>query len=195
MLLDMRHRLAAHIKAQPDLSFFPESVFVDQAAGNPTAFGEERKAEIAALVDIADLQLRAFADAQAALKDALASSNPWHRYWALIACSRFGDEAKPLVETISALAGDDPERLVRVRAAECLGLLEAGDPRPTLRKALADCKSPTEALIILNTATLLHDRSPGYPLTLSAGDLSASTRDDATVQRRLQYLNRPAVQK
>ncbi len=195
VLLDLRHRLAAHVKAQPDLSFLPESVFASDAAADPVGFGQRHKLEMEALVDIADLQLSTFSDVRDDLQVAFASPNPWHRYWALIDCSRFGEGARPLLEVITALAGHDPERLVRVRAAECLGLLHAADPGPTLRRALSESRSPIETLLILNTATLLRDGRPGYPVTWASEDLSAMTRDDAEVQRRLQYLNRPTAEK
>ena len=195
VLRDLRHQLAAHVKGQPDLSFFPESVFAAEAAADPVEFGQRHQQELAALLDIADLQLRTFTEARDALQSALSSSNSWHRYWALIDCSRFGDEAKPLQNAITALAEHDPERLVRVRAAECLGLLQVGDPGPTLHQTLAESSSPLEALLILNTATLLRDGWPGYAMNWVPADLPAAVRDDAEVQRRLQYLSRPMAEK
>jgi hypothetical protein len=129
VLRDLRARLQAQVKGMPDLSFYPESHLVEHAMGDPVAFGKQHAEQIAQLVDIADLALLPFDQAAAELAAALRCDDPWKRYWALIASSCFGEQAASLVPIARQLL-DDPELLVRVRAAEMLGILGAADPRP-----------------------------------------------------------------
>ena len=189
-LADMRKRLADRIKNLPDLSMFPESYLVDVGFDNPVAFGQAHKAEIAELVDVADLSLIPFADAEPEIKKALESTNPWKRYWALIVCSSHGKAADAFVPKAKKLAASDPELLVRVRAAEFLGLIGAADPRPTITKALLKSESTVKANLILNTAVLLQDGKPGYRFNLPRGKI-VGDRPDAKVRyvsARLDYL-------
>ncbi len=191
-LADMRGRLTGRVKGLPDLSFFPESCLVDVAFDNPVAFGQARKQQIAELVDLADLSLIPFSDAESGIKQALDSQDPWHRYWALIVCSSHGKAAEPFVALAKSLAADDPEPLVRVRAAEFLGLIGAADPRPTIADALLKSESPVEANLILNTAVLLQDGKPGYRFDLPRGKI-VGDRPGAQVRyvaARLDYLGK-----
>lgn len=160
VLARMRGRTAGWVKGMPDLSFYPEPVLVDQAMGDPVAFGQRRRAKIAEYVDIADLQLLPFTDAQPKIKAALASPDPWARYWGLIVCSAFGEEAAPFTERAKSIASRDSEPLVRARAAEFLGLTGAADPAEVealFAKALAQSGSKMEAVLILNSVALIHD--------------------------------------
>ncbi|HAV65400.1 MAG TPA: sulfatase, partial [Verrucomicrobiales bacterium] len=119
-LAGLRTELTSQLKNWPDLSFFPESVLVEEAMSEPVAFGAAKRAEIAELIDTANLQLLPFAAAEPGLRSAMASGNPWKRYWGLIGCSVFGEAARPLAEQAKLLL-TDPEPMVRVRAAEFLG--------------------------------------------------------------------------
>ena len=185
VLKDLRTRLRQRVTGLPDLSFYPESYLVDHALENPVAFGQERKREIARLVGVADLSLLPFAEAKPELEKALASANPWERYWALIVCSCFGDEAKVLVPAAKQRL-NDPEPLVRVRAAEFLGIVGAADPRPTLYGVLNATESPVEALLTFNTAIFFNDRVPnGYPFDLKSLNMKATKGE---VNRRVIYL-------
>jgi HEAT repeat protein len=185
VLRDLRSRLQAKVKGLPDLSFYPESHLVQHAMDDPVAFGRQHAREIAELADTADLALLPFDEAAPRLTAALQSDNPWQRYWALIACSCFGDRAKTLVPAVRALV-DDPELLVRVRAAECLGILGAADPRPALYAALAATESPVEALLTLNTVVFFHDRGAnGYRFDVDRIKLKVQSGE---TDRRLQYL-------
>jgi uncharacterized sulfatase len=186
-LKDLRQRLQRWVKGMPDLSFYPESYLVDHALDNAVAFGRQHADEIAGLVDVADLSLLPFAQARPGLEKALASSDPWRRYWALIACSCFGEKAQSLVPAAKERL-EDPERLVRVRAAEFLGIVGAADPRPTLCEALNTTGSNVEALLILNTVVFFNDRTPeGYPFDLQTLEMQAT---GGQVGRRIDYLKR-----
>ncbi|MHC4175985.1 MAG: sulfatase-like hydrolase/transferase [Planctomycetota bacterium] len=187
-LKELRRRMQKRVKGMPDLSFYPESYLVEEAFDAPVAFGRVHAKGIARLVDVADLSLLPFEEAKPGLERALASSRPWERYWALIACSCFGQQAKPLAAKAQQRL-DDPELLVRVRAAEFLGIIGAADPRPTLYDVLSTTDSPVEALLTFNTAVFFHDRRPGgYPFDLGAIDLKA---DGGQVKRRISYLEGP----
>ena len=165
-LVEMRALLQKQVKSMPDLSFFPEPVFLAEGRDNPVEYGQQKKQEIAKLVDIADLSLKAFPEAKQQIGRALASENPWERYWGLVTCSSFGGQAAPFYEKAAAMAASDGERLVRVRAAEFLGLAGEADPRPVIMDVLRQTTDPIEANLILNSAALLEDSKPGYDFDL-----------------------------
>ena len=189
-LEDLRQRLARRVKSMPDLSFYPESYLVEAAFDGPSRFGQAHKDDIGRLVDIADLSLIPFEMARTSIEAALNSDNRWQRYWGLIACSSHGEAAGPLIEKAKQLATADPERLVRVRAAEFLGLVQAADPNDTLMEALATATSGVEANLILNTLVLLRDGKPGYDLHVPDDFFKFSKKEMGNVSRRLEYLNR-----
>ena len=185
VLTELRKSLTAHVKSMPDLSFHPESHFVDRGAANPVAFGKTNKASIEMLIDIADLSLLSFEKAQSKIAKALDSKDPWHRYWGYIVCASFGKEAATFAEQAKK-AITDLEPLVRVRAAEFLGLASLGDPRPAIMSALKDSQSPVATNLILNTAVVLQDGKPGYSFTISKGDVNQS---DRYIDARIAYLS------
>jgi len=187
VLKRMRSRLSSWVKELPDLSFYPESYLVEEAFDDPTAFGQEHREEIGELIDIADLALIPFARAKTGIRCALESENPWARYWGLIVCSTHGRSASPFIEKAKTLAAADPEPLVRVRAAEFLGLTGVADPSPVLMEVLAETEQPLVALITLNTVVVLRDGSPGYNFTISAKDVQATS---GGISARLLYLER-----
>jgi arylsulfatase A-like enzyme len=181
---ELRRRLTGWVKSLPDLSFYPESKLAGEAARNPTAYGSAHRDDIARLVDVADLALLPFAQASSGLTRALGSTNPWERYWALIVCSSFGRTAAPFIDRARDLAAHDSEPLVRVRAAEFLGIVHGGDPVPVLQEALATSTSAVESLLILNTVTLLRDYH-GYQFSLTARSLGMAFDG---VARRLDHV-------
>ncbi|MBC8352610.1 MAG: sulfatase [Planctomycetes bacterium] len=189
---DMRNRLSQLVKGLPDLSMYPESYLVDHAFGNPVSFGQAHKTDIAKLVDVADLSLLSFEDASRPIEQMLASDDPWQRYWALIACSSHGDAARPLVGMAKDLAANDTKLLVRVRAAEFLGLVGAARPQSTIMSCLEQTISPVEANLILNTLVLLRDGTPGYDFDVNLDQLKSLKEKKADgVQRRMEYLASP----
>jgi arylsulfatase A-like enzyme len=193
VLADMRSRLTGRVKGMPDLSFFPESELVKKAFGNPVKFGQEQKERIGKLIDIADLSLIPLDKASDKITAALASKDPWARYWGLIVCSCFGKQAAELADKAKQLAAADAEPLVRVRAAEFLALTGAAEPQKVLMDVLATAEHPLEALLTLNTVVLLRDGKPGYKFDIKTSDVKATCRD---VSWRLQYLTgKPAPPK
>ncbi len=182
-LTEMRDRLTKRVKKLPDLSFYPESVLVEEATENPIRFGQAHAQEIGELVDVANLSLQDFSEAEEPLQTALSSDDPWKRYWALMVCSTFGDEAKPLVATARKLTKDS-NLLVRLRAAEFLGLIKQDDPRPTIRQILRESRSPVVNLIVLNTVVFLEDDC-GYDFALTNKAVPVQSGE---VKRRTEYL-------
>ncbi len=183
----LRQRLGAIERALPDLSFYPESVIVDEAAPNAAEFGRKHAEEIDRLADVADLALLPFDQAKRPLETAIVSESKWARYWALTVCASFGEEAKSLaIRAVELLQDDEP--LVRVRAAEFLAILGEGDPKPTVLDALSSTKSGTEAGLILNAVVFLRDGGPG--IDFAPSELKPGARNDV-VNRRLEYFGRP----
>jgi arylsulfatase A-like enzyme len=190
VLKDMRQRLTHKVKSINDLSMFPESFLYEEAFNNPVEFGRKNSARIASLVDVADLSLRKFSDAKKAITVSLNSKDPWARYWGLIVCSSFGDQAKSFVDKAREIAAKDTENLVRVRAAEFLGLIKAEDPAPVIIEVLAHANNEVEADLTLNTVVLLQDWS-GYQFDIDPEIFPAEWRKEerSNVNRRLGYLN------
>lgn len=186
VLTDMRSRLQEQVKSLPDLSFYPESYLVDYAFTNPTSFGQSHRSEIARLIDIADLSLQDFGEIRAQIKSALESEFAMDRYWGLIVCSCFGTDAASFTKTAKKLAKDE-DLLVRVRAAEFLGLIGAEDPSATILGCLKESTQGVRTNLILNSAVLLRDGKPGYPIKISADDIHEEAISFQDVQRRLAY--------
>jgi len=185
---EMRHLLGTRVRDLPDLSFYPESVMLQEGLDNPVSFGQERKAHIARLADVADLSLLPFPEARGPLGQALQSADPMELYWALIACSSFGEEAKGFEKQIRKLTRHE-HLLVRTRAAEFLGLTGLADPMPVLTRALGESSDPVEVLLMLNTLVLLRDGPWKYPLDVHLLQLQEGPAGDQQVQRRLEYLD------
>lgn len=188
VLKDLRSRLTSWVKSMPDLSMYPENVLVDEAFANPVAFGQANKEKIAKLVDVADLNLVPFAAAEAGIAKALNAADPMHRYWGLIACSSHGAAAAEFTEQAKTMATGDTNRLVRIRAAEFLGLIGAVDPEAVFLENLQAAQSGVEAALMLNSLTLLKDGQPGYDFKVTADLIKPSIRRDDNVKRRLEYL-------
>lgn len=188
VLVNMRHALREKVDALPDVGFYPESVMLTESGGDGAAFGIEHKARIKKLVDIADLQLTPFPEARARIAKALRSPDATERYWGAITCSAFGKQALEFEGELKRLAAEDPDRLVRTRAAEFLGLTGAADPTPYIFAALAECDDPIEANLILNTAALLQDTA-GVEFDMSKAEGAAWTKMGGLVPHRANYLN------
>ncbi len=166
LLLEMRNAMKQQVRSLPDLSFIPEPVLYEEAAKNPVAYGQKNKNRIKQLANVADLNIRPFKKVHVMLNRALSSEDPLKRYWALIVCSSFGKEAIAYADNARKLAKSDPDNLVRMRAAEFLGLIREEDPRPVLIDCLKNAENEEEGAFILNSITLLHDLNPGYKFTM-----------------------------
>ena len=185
-LKEVRQAFQVQMKSLPDLSFFPEPYFLNAGIQNPTQFGQDNKGLISELMAIADLQLLPFEQVQDPLQEALSSANPWKRYWGWIVCSSFEKEASSFIGLAEKMAEKDPENLVRVRAAEFLGLCNKPSASRLLVKALENAQTPIEANLILNSVVLLKE---DYSFSFSKEVFDPQwLTDDQLLVRRLDYL-------
>ena len=168
ILKEMREHLRQRLKSMPDVGFIPEPVFVAESKGQGYAYGKENQELLGELIDIADLQVIPFSEAQAKVNDALNSPQPLERYWGLITCSAFGQRAASFRDKAQELAESDGHLLVRSRAAEFLALTSDYDPCPVLTDVLRKSEDPIEANLILNTVVLLRDGKPKIDFDFSA---------------------------
>ena len=183
ILVQLRSRLQQRLLAINDLSFYPENQMIDMALADGAAFGKQQAAEIATLLKTADLALLPFDAARPQLRTALSSKNPRIRFWAVTACSCLGTAAQSLATEVKPLLRD-PDDMVRVRAAEFLGILQVHDPSPTLLDVLARNGSNAAAAMTMNTLVFLRDHH-GHTFEIDAKKIKSR---EPLVQRRLEYL-------
>jgi arylsulfatase A-like enzyme len=184
----MRKAMQEQVRSMPDLSFIPEPVLYAEAAANPVDYGQEEKKRIGQLAGIADISLKPFKKAANGIDRALSSNDPLKRYWGWVVCCVYGSEASEYADNAREVAASDPDNLVRMRAAEFLGLAGLDDPRPYLVDCLKNARSFQEAAFVLNTITLLHDS--GFPFELDREWLPADwfANKQSNVLRRYQYI-------
>ena len=183
----MRNLMGSELRRINDLSFFPESVMLKEAMKSPVNYGKDKSDHIKKLVGIADLQLKPYKKVESQIKEALLSNDPWSRYWGCIVASSHGQSPEGIVHLTKNLAKNDPEPLVRCRAAEFLGLTGKGDPKPIIKQALKMATSEVETNLILNTVVLLQDGKSGCDFhDLSNEDVNHGGR---YVEARVAYLS------
>jgi arylsulfatase A-like enzyme len=185
-LLELRTELTEQVKALPDLSFYPESELVDNALDDPIAFGKRHQASIAKYVDVANLALLPVNEALPKLELSIKSNDPIERYWAYTVCSIFGEQAGSFSNHAKQSADNDSDLLVRLRAAEFLGLTKNRDPVPTIREIVKASNSPVINLIALQTLVHFKDGPFDYDTTI---DTESVKSIDDQVMRRIGYLD------
>ena len=185
-LAELRGLVQERVTSLPDLGMIPESVFAAESNGNGYAYALENKDRIAELLQTADLQLKSFVAAQSGIENALNADDPLQRYWGLIVCSSFGEEAAPFYEQARTLAKSDADLLVRTRAAEFLALTEQENPQNVLTDVLRQSTDPIEANLILNTVVLLRDAPPGYTFDFSAVEGAAWFKETPGISNHVQ---------
>ncbi|WP_271782243.1 sulfatase [Aquimarina algiphila] len=186
---DMRQRLNKWVKQMPDLSFFPEHFLIENAIDNPVEYGRLHIDQIHKYIDISNLCLSKFKNVKQQVITSLTSEDPWERYWGLITCSNFREDAKSLEPIIQAIAHNDPENLNRVRAAEYLGITKREDPSAIMATALYNSKKPAEALLILNSIVLMQSNKYNYKFELQLNNISANLIKNRDIKSRLEFLN------
>jgi len=185
VLKDLRARLATRLRAMPDLSFYPESKLIS-IMNDPVGFGQQHKTEITQMADVHDLALLPFSEAKPMLAAALKSDNVWLRYSAAMACSAIADYARDLAPVAEPLLKDE-SLIVRVRAAEFLGLIFKLDPQPVLTSVVNETSNPVEAAEALNSIVFFRDCSR-QTYRIDPSTLKPKTKGDA-ITRRINYLN------
>jgi len=187
-VVEMRQLLLDKELSMPDLSFYPEHYLIKNAFENPTAYGQQHKADIKKYIEIADLSLANFEDVKSNIEASLASNDPWERYWGLIVCSTFEQAAENLADKIEEIATGDSEQINRVRAWEYFGLTNTKNPVEGMQNALYEVEDGTEALLILNCIVLMQDGIHKYTFNIQPDNMVEHVRNNQQVQRRLEYL-------
>lgn len=190
-LKQMRDQLDDRLKSLPDLSFLTEAVMVDAALSNPTVYGQSHSGQITSYIDTVNLALLPAAEALPRLQAALDNDqekDSWVRYWALVACSTLGEDAKPLIPAIKELMLDR-EPMVVTRAVEYLAVHSDIDTKPFLYRSLQRATNEPELLRMLNTIVFLrdfhgYDADPDQFQFLPGLTISPKSE----VMRRLDYL-------
>lgn len=185
--IELRAVLRNWVGGMPDLGFLPESELVKSAFDNPVNYGQVNHRYINELIDIADLELETFEAAREGIEGALSADDPWKKYWGLIVCSSFGEEAAEFYDRARELTRDG-NLLVRTRAAEFLALTGAEDPASVIEEVLIQTEDPVEAALVLNTVVLLKDGPYHYKFDLDRGLFKPQVLEWAEVTRRLSYL-------
>jgi arylsulfatase A-like enzyme len=189
-LKDLREQLNKRLYDMPDLSFYPEFYLIKHTFDNPVAFGQNHKADIQKYMETANLALSDFESVKTQIDKSLQSSDAWERYWALITCSSFDNEAISFTDTIKAISTSDSEQINRVRAVEFLGLIDAENPVEVMTNALYTVDDPAEALLILNSIVLMKDGIElSYTFNIDTEKMKKNVVEDAQVLRRIEYLN------
>lgn len=190
-LFELRTDLQRHVKSMPDLSFYPESYFLEAGLSNPVAFGQQNKTEIAELIDIADLGLQSFEESKEEIAEALKSDNPWKRYWALLVCSSFGKESYPFFKMAVQMSKEDKENLVRLRAVEFLMLHVQNVPTDLILEIVENAKSETETNLVLNSIALLKTVKSDFRINIPETMFPSEWYDQEgdLVNRRLGFIN------
>lgn len=187
LLSEMRMHLTDWMSSMPDLSMFPEHELVKNALTDPAVFGRKHAAEISKYITVANLATEPFDLVENELSNALRSPDPWQRYWAIIACSTFGDRSTTLMGELENILQNDPEPINRTRAAEYFGLVDLKNPSEFLTDQLYSSRDSAEALLILNTIVLMQDYQ-GYHFNLDLDRIDYSVANNTEVERRLKYL-------
>ncbi|MDE5417526.1 sulfatase [Labilibaculum sp. DW002] len=188
-LLELRAKLENWENSMPDLSFYPEHYLLKNAISDPASFGQTHKKELSTYRHIANLSLSDFDSVESEIKSYLKSNDPWERYWALIVCSGFQKKDTKLIALTKEIYMNDSELINRVRAAEYLGLTKIENPVKAISKALYESTDSAEALLILNSVTLLQDGRQKYSFDLKENKIQKSVLENKLVKQRLSYLN------
>ena len=192
-LLDLRSKLNDHLISINDLSFLPEPHLLENGLNDIVGYSEKNKDLIKKLIEISDLQLYDYDEVSSQIKDALSDNNPWVRYWGLIVSSTFGNQALENKDRISFIFENDPENLVRMRAAEFLILNNFDISDSKINSLLKNSNFEAETNLMLNTLANIKTTNPSYKLNLKKevfpkNWLPPLRNENALVNRRMNYL-------
>ena len=193
ILLDLRTKLNDHLVSINDLSFIPEPHLLKNGLNDIVSYSEKNKDLISRLIKISDLSLNDYKQVSSKIQDALNDINPWVRYWGLIVSSSYGSKALENKEQIHSIFENDPENLVRMRAAEFMLLnnLEISDSK--INSLLKKSNFEAETNLMLNTLANIKTSNPNYKLNLNKrvfpeNWLPPLREENALVNRRMNYL-------
>lgn len=173
-----------------DMGLFPEYYWIREAGAATAEYGAKNHKRIVRYLDIANLQLAEYEDIEDSLLKAINSDDELDRYWALIVCSTFADEANGVVDKIRTIASSDSEPINRVRAAEYLALYQDEPPQEVILSALYSVDDPIEAALILNSMTMLDEGSKGYKFRIDRSKLAPELQANSSVKSSLRKHNK-----
>ncbi|WP_282136793.1 sulfatase family protein [Seonamhaeicola maritimus] len=188
-LLELRGKLNNWVESMPDLSFYPEHYLIKNAFENPVEFGQKHKEDIKRYIDISNLSLLDFEEAKDGIEASLKSSDPWDRYWAIITCSIFKEQAKEFLSTIIDISKNDSEIINKVRAAEYLALIKHTEPSEVMTKALYESKQAAEALLIINSIVFMDQGEHKYKFNIDIEKIDKDILKVKELERKLDYIS------
>lgn len=187
----LRQKLYQYLVDHRDLSFFPESVLLNEGAENPGAFGQENQAKIQGYATIANLALESREKAEPSLMSYLGSQDPWERYWAINSLASFTPISQKAMTAIEQLLEKEENVIVRARGIQSLILAGKKGMDEALAHTLYAAKNPTDGLLILNIIVMLRDTGKLSNDNLDSEKIQSSVKENDQVQRRLDYLGLP----
>lgn len=192
-LMELRNELNNHLVSINDLSFLPEPHLLKNGLQDIVGYSEKNKDLIKRLIETSNLSLYDYDEVSSKLKDALNDDNPWVRYWGVIVNSIFGNKALENTEKINFIFENDPENLVRMRAAEFMLLNNLKISKSEINSLLKSSNYEAEANLMLNTLANIKTKNSDYILELSKevfpdNWLPPIRNENALVNRRLNYL-------
>ncbi len=193
ILLDLRRKLNDHLVSINDLSFIPEPHLLENGLDDIVSYSEKNKDLISRLIKISDLSLNDYKQVSSKIQDALNDINPWVRYWGLIVSSSFASKALENKKQINSIFENDPENLVRMRAAEFMLLNNLVISDSKINSLLKKSNFEAETNLMLNTLANIKTSNPNYKLNLNKrvfpeNWLPPLREENALVNRRMNYL-------
>ena len=192
-LMELRNELNNHLVSINDLSFLPEPHLLKNGLQDVVGYSEKNKDLIKRLIETSNLSLYDYDEVSSKLKDALNDDNPWVRYWGVIVNSIFGNKALENTEKINFIFENDPENLVRMRAAEFMLLNNLKISKSEINSLLKSSNYEAEANLMLNTLANIKTKNSDYILDLNKevfpdNWLPPIRNENALVNRRMNYL-------
>ena len=192
-LMELRNELNNHLVSINDLSFLPEPHLLKNGLQDIVGYSEKNKDLIKRLIETSNLSLYDYDEVSSKLKDALNDDNPWVRYWGVIVNSIFGNKALENTEKINFIFENDPENLVRMRAAEFMLLNNLKISKSEINSLLKSSNYEAEANLMLNTLANIKTKNSDYILDLNKevfpdNWLPPIRNENALVNRRMNYL-------
>ncbi len=167
---DLRDEMSDWMEDCNDIGLLPEFYWNREAGAATSAYVKKHSDRIDDYLEIADLQVEEYNEKK--IREAITSKDPIERYWGLIVCTTFGQEAKGLLPLIKEISKSDKEATNRVRAAEYLAINGYEKPQAVMCEALYSVSDPVEATLILNSMTLLHEGYDREVFTIDAAKLA-----------------------
>ena len=185
----MRNRLTERLSRMPDLSFLTEAVVMFDGISNAVVYGQKHQPEILRYIQTANYAVLSAEEALPKIAVALSDTDPWVRYWALVAACSHGKSVDAIIPTAEKLLLD-VEPLVVIRAIEYLALVSDKDTRPNLYRSFERTTSEPEALRLLNSAVFLNDYHSDK-IKIEPNKIRFIFKFDkkSELNRRLDYLN------